>query len=148
MTTRTARVVRFLVRHIPTPILASPERVLINFACILIGLAGLLGARPGSLLALWPRWVAYEWAAAMLVGGLCALVGYWREKRPLARLGYLLIGVASAVYAVGVIVVFGWQGLSSGVIFLGIAVAKAVRLLVGSAIRNAILEAAPDKARP
>lgn len=148
MATHTARFVRWLVNHIPEPILASPERVLINFACILIGSAALLGARPGSLLALWPWWISYEWALAMLIGGGCALVGFWREKRPLARLGYMLIGFSALVYGVGVIVVFGWQGAVPGMTFLGIAVAKAVRLLVGSAIRNEVLEAGRDRGRP
>lgn len=128
--------------------LAAPERVLINFACILMGLSALLASRPGSLLALWPAWVAYEWAGAMLLGGCSALVGYWNGKRPLARLGYLLIAVASLVYGVGVMVVFGWQGVPIGATFLAIALAKGIRLLVGSAIRNAVIEAGRDKCRP
>lgn len=142
------RLVRWTVRHIPPPIVASPEQALINFACVLIGISGLSGARPGSLLALWPRWVAYEWSAAMLIGGTCALVGYWRGKWSVARLGYLLIGVASTIYAVGVIVVLGFQGLAVAIIFLGIAFAKFVRLVVGSAARAAILEAGRNKDEP
>lgn len=142
------RVVHWLVRHIPEPLMAAPERVLINFACLLIGISGLIAVRPGSLLALWPRWVAYEWAAAMLVGGACALFGYWTGRISVARLGYLLICFASLTYGVAVLVVFGKQGAATGVIFLGIAVAKALRLLLGSAIRAAIIETGRLRDRP
>lgn len=145
---KSERLVRWLVQRVPEPILASPERVLINFACILIGTAAFVGARPGSLLALWPRWVAYEWAFAMLLGGTFALVGFWRHRRSIARLGYLLICVASLVYGIGVLVVFGGQGVASGVIFLGIAVAKALRLVLGSAVRNSIIQSGRDQDRP
>lgn len=147
MTTRTARVVRWLVRHIPAPILDSPERVLINFACILIG-AGALLSDPQQLLGLWPRWIALEWSAALLLGGVFALVGYWNEKRPLARLGYMLLMISGAIYGVSVLIVFGWGGFRVGAIFLGIAVAKGIRLLLGSAIRNAILETGRERNRP
>lgn len=148
MTTRTARTVRWLVEHIPTPILDSPERVFLNFACIVIGIGGLFGAEPGSLLAFWPRWVAYEWSVGMVVGGTCALIGYWNGKRPLARLGYLLIAITSLIFATTSAVVFGWDGLRVAAIFFGMALAKTVRLLVGSAIRNEILSHAQDKGRP
>jgi hypothetical protein len=142
------RLIKWLVRFIPEPIMAAPERVLINFACVLIGIGGLAGARPGSLLALWPRWVSLEWSVAMLIGGACALTGFWLGKRPLARLGYMLIGVASAVYAIGLAVVFGLQGLAPVLIFLGLAIAKFVRLVVGSAVRASIIEAGRDRDRP
>lgn len=108
---------------------------------MIIGISGLTAVRPGSLLALWPWWIAYEWAAAMLVGGGCALVGYWKGSRSTERLGYMLIGAAATVYAVGVVIVFGWQGVTSAVLFVGIALSKLVRLLVGSAARNAIIRA-------
>lgn len=139
--------VRWLVRHIPEPILASPERVFLNFACALLGAAALV-SEPQQLLALWPWWAVYEWAAALFLGGVFALVGYWREKRPLARLGYLLLMMSCAIYGVAVLIVFGWDGVRTGVIFLGIAVAKFVRLLLGTAIRNAVLQAGRDLGRP
>jgi hypothetical protein len=139
--TRGDRFVRRLVAHIPRPLAAAPERVLINFACILIGFSALTTERPGSLLTLWPRWVAYEWAGAMFLGGGCALLGYWLGNRSVERLGYMLIGAAATVYAIGVIIVFGWQGVTTGILYIGIALSKLVRLLVGSAVRNAVIRA-------
>lgn len=139
--TRGDRIVRRLVAAIPRPLAAAPERVLINFACICIGLSALTTARPGSLLELWPRWVVIEWAVAMAIGGSCALFGYWKGTRSVERLGYMLIGVACTIYAVGVVIVFGWQGVTTAIIYTGIAVSKLVRLLVGSAVRNAVIRA-------
>jgi hypothetical protein len=84
----------------------------------------------------------------MLIGGGCALFGYWSGHRSVARLGYLLIGCAAVVYATGVLLVFGQRGIGAAVIWYAIAAAKGIRLLVGSAIRNAIIEAGRGFERP
>jgi hypothetical protein len=139
--TRGERVINRLVGWIPRPLAEAPERVIVNFACILIGISALTAARPGSLLELWPRWVAYEWAVAMLIGGTCALAGHWKSARSVERLGYMLLGAACTIYGVGVIVVFGLQGVTTGIIYLGLSLSKLTRLLVGSAARNAIIRA-------
>lgn len=143
------RLIQRLATLLPEPLAAAPERVLINFAVILIGAAALLSERPGSLLELWPWWVAVEWAFVMAGGGLAALVGYWKRQKSrwelwgsLERVGYLAIFLAALLYGVGVIVVFGWSGFFSGAVYLGIAWAKAVRLIVSSAARTHLLQAA------
>jgi hypothetical protein len=139
--TRGDRTVRRIVTWIPRPLAAAPERIVINFACVCIGISAFTAAKPGSLLTLWPRWVVMEWALAMVIGGSCALVGYWKGTRSIERLGYMLIGAASTVYAVAVVIVFGWQGVTTAIIYTGIAISKLVRLLVGSAVRNAVIRA-------
>lgn len=142
------RLIRSIAEALPRPLAAAPERVLINFACILIGVAGLVAERPGSLLTLWPWWVAVEWALVMAGGGLAALVGYWNRQTSqreiwgsLERVGYLAIFLAAVLYGVGVIVVFGWSGFFSGVVYLGIAGAKFVRIVVSVSARNHLLRA-------
>ncbi len=147
--TRTERVALWMAAHIPLPILASPERVLINFACIVLGVAALASERPDSLLALWPWWIAVEWALIMAGGGLAALVGYWLRQGAdgskwdlwlsLERVGYLAIFLASTLYGVGALVVFGWQGLSAGIVYLGIALAKLLRLTTSTSARAHLL---------
>lgn len=141
---RRERLIRWLATVLPEPIAAAPERVLINFACVLIGLSSLIADRPGSLLSLWPSGIPEAWALSMVIGGGFAIVGYWnnparRWANSVERLGYLLILLATLIYGIGVIVVFGWQGVPSGVIFLGIAFAKAMRLLITSAFRSIVL---------
>jgi hypothetical protein len=147
--TRNECVIRWLATVLPQPAAEAPERVLVNFACVLIGVSALAVERPGSLLALWPEGVVTTWAMAMAAGGAFALVGYWNYPRrywarPLERLGYLGIFLAASVYGVGVIVVFGWQGAFSGTIYLSIALAEAVRLLVTSAYRTVLLQNGGD----
>lgn len=139
---------RSAVTALPAPLAAAPERVLINCACILIGLAGLFAPAPRSLLVVWPHWVAFEWAAVMVAGGAAALLGYWHQPSPrwgpVERVGYLAVLLATLLYGVGVIVTFGGQGAFAGIIYIGIATSKAIRLLVSTAARAEILRQTGD----
>lgn len=127
-----------ILRHIPRPVAENPERVLVNFACIFMGIAGLAKVQPGSLLALWPLWVSYSWSATMLVGGSCGLLGYWRGKLPVQRLGMMLIALACFTYGFALIVVFSGTGLFPALIFIALGLAKIVRLLVTSVYRASV----------
>jgi hypothetical protein len=134
--TWTERLALRALRFIPRMIADAPERVLINFAAILIGLAGLLTPiSPASLLARWPHWLIIEWSLSMLFGGLAALIGLGTRRWSLERLGVSLLGLATAFYGFNLIVGFWPRGLLSGLIFLGIAAAKTVRFIVASAAR-------------
>ena len=140
-----AELVRWAATLLPEPMAVAPERVLINGACVLIGLASLLQQQPGSLHAIWPQGAVVSWSVLMLAGGLSALLGYWNYphrnwSRPVERLGYLCLLIATSVYGVGVLVVFGWQGAFAGAIYLSIAASKAIRLLVTSAYRSYLIE--------
>lgn len=152
--TRGERLVDWLLAHLPQRVAAAPERILLNTAVALIGLAALVGLavgtgpRPSSLLTLWPGWLSWEWAAAMLAGGSCALVGYLRGRRSTERFGYLLTLAAAALYGVSVLVVFEVHGIFSAVIYLGIACAKAIRLAVTSAARASIIRGGDRDDRP
>lgn len=142
--TRAECFVAWLATALPQKIAAAPERVLINFACVLIGASALLAEKPRSLLALWPTGAVTTWSLTMAFGGAAALLGYWNYPqrlwaRPMERLGYLTLLLATSVYGIGLIIVFGWQGMFTGVIFLGIAFSKAIRLLVTSAYRSHLL---------
>ena len=136
-----------VLHYVPAPVAEAPERVLVNYACIMIGAAGLVAVRPGSLLELWPPWIAYEWAAAMFFGGLCALVGYLRGKLSLERLGYFLIAIACTAYAVAVLVVFDGSGIFPALIYAAIAVAKVIRLFVTSVTRQTMVFHAEQQKR-
>jgi uncharacterized membrane protein HdeD (DUF308 family) len=137
---------RILLR-LPFPLAKTPERVLINLACSMLGLAALLRVRPDSILATFPWWVAYEWGAFMFLGGIFALYGYWRERMSIERLGYLLVCFACLFYGIVVIARFGWAGVFPGGIYLAIAASKIVRLLVTSAARAAQRRARIDHDR-
>ncbi len=129
-----------ILAHLPLPLAQSPERVVLNFACVAIGVSALTVSRPGSLLDLWPEWVTPVWALAMIVGGCAVLAGMFLRNTTLERLGYILVGVASLLYGVSTIASLGFQAMSTGLIFLGVAASKAVRMLVSSAARDTVLE--------
>lgn len=143
-----ATVIRWILRRVPLWVAEAPERVLINVACALVGLATLAyGPADGSLLALWPWWLTAGWGLAMITGGIAILVGIrlssqWRYALSMERVGYLLLMPACLIYGTALIVVFGWRGVIVGAIFLGIAAAKGLRLLVTSAARTAVLQQA------
>lgn len=146
---------RWFATALPQPLAAAPERVIVNVACIVIGIGSLITERPGSLLELWPSWVAAEWALVMTLGGAAALTGYWQRQTSqralwlsLERVGYLAILLATVLYGVGVIAVFGWQGAIGGLLYLAIAFAKAVRLAVSTRAREEILRPARDDGDP
>lgn len=125
----------WLLRHLPETIAVNPERVLINVGVILIGLSVLLGERSPVLNRLWP-FPLYEWGAIMVGGGVTVLVGIARRKRTLERLGMILVAAGCLLYAVLLMVVIGWPGVFTAIIFLAIAAAKIIRLVVTSAVRS------------
>lgn len=144
---RRERLVRWLATLLPQPIAQAPERVLINFACAVVAVSAFIGEHTDTsrdLLARWPAGSAQAWSLFMLAGSLCALVGYWNNPRrrwanSVERLGYLLILITSLVLGIGAALVFGWSGVRVWAIFLSIALAKAVRLLITSAFRTYLL---------
>lgn len=133
----------------------GPERLLINFACALIGLGAMVEPpSTTSVLAQWPRWFVYEWAAAMLVGGVCALWGIVGRHRLTEWVGYVCIGAAALLFGLASLLELGTPALRVGLLFLAIAAAKGVRILLAYAARAKFLETehlappAADQDRP
>lgn len=139
------RLTQRLAGLLPLPLAAAPERVGINFVCLLAGCAVVLSREPSRL---WPESVANAWGVTMIVGGAAAIVGYWRSSTAprawsisLERVGYLAILIAALPYGIRMIWVFGWPGLPIGLIFIGIGGMKAIRLLMSTAARDEVLRA-------
>jgi CHASE2 domain-containing sensor protein len=124
-----------ILRFIPRIVMETPERVLLNTACALIGVSVLVGTRSPVLDRLWP-FPLYEWAILMLVGGGSVLVGMFTRKLSMERLGMILVLVACLFYGTLLLVIFGWPGLLTAVIFYSISVAKAIRLYTSSKARS------------
>lgn len=132
-----------LLDHIPERVAAAPERVCINVVCVLIGVS-VLASKPRS--PVWSAQINRVWAIAMVIGGAAALIGYWNSQQrwwaaSLARTGYLALLVASLPFGFLLLAAFGWRGVPVGLLFLAIAAAKGIRLLVSSAVREQVLRA-------
>lgn len=143
--TKTEHLIWRLATLVPAKVRTAPERLLINSVCVLIGLAGLVAVRPGSLLELWPRWFAYWWAGLILFGGAMALAGILRERRAPERIGVAAIMVAALIYGVATLIVFGTAAIFSSCMWLGIAAAKAIRLIVSLAARDQTIRSGEER---
>lgn len=142
--TRSERFSLLLLRFIPPVVAAAPERILINAACVLIGIGSVTPAA-GSLLALWPRWLAFEWGAAMMVGGALTLVGIVRQKLGPERAGMVLIMLCTFFFALDAVLTIHLRALPTALIFLGITLAKLVRLILSSASRAHLTHRPPEE---
>lgn len=138
-----------LLRYIPEWLAQEPERVLINAACVIIGIMALSrDPRPDSVLAQWPAFIRVEWGLAMSVGGGLVLYGYIRNKRASGRVGLLAVASASLFYVGASSMSFGLDRFLVAVIFLFIALAKLLRLLVSSAVRAHMITRPPVQPPP
>lgn len=143
--TRTDHLVLRVAARIPRPMLESPERMLINAACVLLGVGALLDMvsdppRIDSLPSVWPATVTLGWATLMIVGGLSALWGQTTTNRVADRAGAFALAGGCAFYGVNLLLIFDGRALSS-VIFFGIALAKVVRLIRSAATRIRVEQA-------
>lgn len=129
-----------LAKHVPEPLLAYPERVVVNLAAIIMGIAALWPPR-GGVADLWPDWFAYEWSAAMVIAGLAALHGTWTGYRPSERLGAGLFAVGAAVFAVTAAVYFGFSATATATLFGLLSLAKLIRLVRSLAVSAQITTA-------
>lgn len=129
-----------LVRMLPPALVAEPERVVLNFAFILIGIGAYFSNDAGSVVSHWPIWVLVYWGLSMVIGGTSVLYGLFRGDTTVERLGYLLVGPACLIYAVTVAFVRGLPGTPVAIVFLALAVTKAIRMVISSAQRDQTIE--------
>lgn len=134
-----------LILWIPEPLLASPERIFLKFACVLIGLGVLINNYRGTIpIAQLPELVVYELGLGFILGGGAALIGIFRSKRSLERLGLAATAFASLSYALMLAILVGATSMGAILIFTGLAGAAITRLLVSSFAVNLIQQAVKD----
>lgn len=129
-----------LVRKLPTTVVNSPERVVLNASFVLIGLTAFISATDQSIIMSWPEWIKVAFALGMTVGGGAVLCGMFRGLTSVERLGYVLVAPACLFYAVTVLVLRGATAVPVFLIFLGLAASKIVRLVISSAERDMTIE--------
>jgi O-antigen ligase len=133
--TRGERLVLWITGHLPRWLLEQPERVVINVACFLIGVSAMIPPVPASALAHWPTTGRYVWGVAMMVGACFSILGAAKGNRTADRAGALLLGSASLFFAFALFGSVGLRGVLTGIIFLGLFFAKALRFLRSTAVR-------------
>jgi hypothetical protein len=125
--TRRGLAQRLAVR-LPERLLASPERVLLNVACVLIGISGLIPPE-GSAVASWAPFILLNWAGVMIMGGGLSLHGTLTDSRISERVGSLAVWIGGWFYAASLCVDRGTAGTIPALIFFFLGTAAALRLL-------------------
>lgn len=111
---------RWVLRHIPAPLLKEPFLLWLALACILTAGAQLAGAtEPNAYAQLLPRLALKAWQAELLIGGTLTLVGVCWSKPRILILGLQPLGLAALAYSVGVLYLAG----SRAILSVGITVA-------------------------
>lgn len=126
-----------LAGHLPEPLLAAPERVLVNLAVVLIGASSLVPP-PGSVIEAMPMFLRINFAFLYIIGGVCGLHGHWTDTRFTERVGALAIGLGSLVYIIESVEQRSWAATAVAVIFTAIALASAVRWLRATAFERQV----------
>lgn len=119
---------QYLARFIPEPLLASPERVAVNLAAVVLGVAA-LWPPPGGVADQWPTWFRVEWSLGMALAGLAGLYGTWTSYRPAERLGAGLFALCATAYAAQASYSFGITVISTVTLFGLLVVAQLLRLI-------------------
>jgi presenilin-like A22 family membrane protease len=141
---RGQRIALRLSRHLPEPLLAQPERIFINVAAILLGLAALVPP-PGGIADQWPYWFRLEWAGAMVLAGVAAVHGTWTGYRPTERLGAGLFSLGAAAYGLQAAITYDWGATGTVLIFVFLSLAKALRVIRSLAVTASITESIRDR---
>lgn len=123
-----------LLYRLPEVLLGAPERVFLALSMVLIGIGIVIAEVTGRLpISSLNTLVIFELAASFMVGGVCSLYGMHAKKRSIERLGLASTAFAAFSYAAVLAVLYGWSAITSILIFLALAGAKVLRLLVSHA---------------
>lgn len=131
--TRVERLVLWLAARSPGFLLEQPERVLINVACLLVGLLTVIPPPPTNVMATFPDMGRTVLGVVMIIGAIVSLYGSIFYSRQADRFGALALGTSSLFLGSLLIGTLGLRGMLTGVIFLSIFVAKAFRFLRATA---------------
>jgi CHASE2 domain-containing sensor protein len=115
--------------RLPEPVLANPERLVINFIMIVLGIMCLSPETVFPTVERWSDWYQYEWAVAAIIGGCAALHGAYRDARPSERLGCTMVAICSFTLGVSMLHTNGWAAGLVALIIFGITAAKILRLI-------------------
>jgi hypothetical protein len=131
--TRGERIILWLAAHSPRFLLEQPERVLINVACLLVGVLTVVPPPPTNVLASFPDLGRTVLGCVMIIGASISVYGSVFYNRQADRFGALALGMSSLFLGSLLIGTVGLRGMITGTIFMAIFVAKAFRFLRATA---------------
>lgn len=130
-------VAKWLIEHIPNRLLAEPERFALALGLTLIGADAVFLGAPSSVLGQLPdaALINLEVGLFLFVGGICKLIGLWRLKVWLQRLGaaFLIMGCVGLI--IGIVLYGNKDDTPVALVFGLLAVTYSLRLLASTAER-------------
>lgn len=133
--TRGERIILWLAGRFPHWLMEQPERILLNAACLIIGVSTMLPPPPGNVLSTFPESGRMALGLILMAGAGVSLYGTARVNRAADRFGALALGGASLFLAVLLFGTVGLRAMLIGIIFLAIFMAKSVRFIRSTAVR-------------
>jgi len=134
------RISLWLINRLPPILVRETERVILSITVTLVGLTSLMAtSESGSVSRVLPRWALIEWSITLLLGGAFTLVGMFRGKRMIERVGIALTAVGSITYAATLMAIGPVRGKVIALVFFAIAFACLIRM-ASSTAANAIAE--------
>jgi hypothetical protein len=139
------RAAEFIVWHLPPLLVRDTERVVLNLATGTVGITSLLALRePGTIADALSIPLLILWSVTLIIGAILVIVGMSRGFRVVERAGLMLTALGCTTYALAL---FGSESTRAkivGVLFLAIAAAKVVRLLVSWVIGSTVTQPEGD----
>lgn len=133
--TRGERIILWLAGCFPRWLMEQPERILLNAACLIIGVSTMLPPPPENVLADFPTLGRMALGIILIAGSGVSLYGTARVNRAADRFGALALGSASLFLATLLFGTVGLRAMLTGIIFFAIFLAKSIRFIRSTAVR-------------
>jgi uncharacterized membrane protein HdeD (DUF308 family) len=130
-------IAQWLIDYIPNRLLDEPERFFLAFGLTIIGIDAVLLNSPASVFADHPEAKLFnvEVGALLATGGITKLLGLWRTKVWMQRLGAALLIMGCLGFVLGVLLYQPEGGGPVAIIYLFFAATYGLRILSSTALR-------------
>lgn len=130
-------VAQWLIDIIPNRLIAEPERFFLAFIFIVVGFDAIVFNAPGSVFDEHPdaRLINLEVGLCFLFGGLFKILGLWRLRIWLQRLGAAFIVSGCIGFIIGVVLYVPEGGGPIVLVYILLGFTYILRLLQSTAIR-------------
>lgn len=136
---RGQRLAEAIVWHLPPLLIRDTERVVLNLATGTVGVTSLLVLREsGTIADTLSVPLLILWSVTLIIGAVLVIVGMSRGFRVVERAGLMLTAIGCATYALALFGSGSPRAQIVGVLFIAIAAAKVIRLLVSWVIGSSV----------
>jgi hypothetical protein len=141
-----------ILQRMPRAVIEDPFEAFLSVLCIFAGLPLILAppdSSRGAVARLMPGWFVRGWGLTLTVGGALVLLGLFlhgrarngsgtgsvpvrTRGRTIERIGLIVLGYASAIYTIALVVIGGWQGVPAAAIVTAFGLTVATKAFLMS----------------